>query len=191
MMTANDRSLQTNRARLAKYFGLAVIGSCLLTLSSYLAVPMVPVPITMQTLAVTVIGALYGWRLGFATIVFWLIQGAMGLPVFAGGASGPAVFLGFSAGYLIAFPLAAAATGWLTQIGWGRGRPMMAFLSMLIGNAICLIVGTAWLSTFIGAEAAFLSGFAPFIPGAIIKSVMGVGCLYLAYHFTRAKRSNL
>ncbi|MEM1087719.1 MAG: biotin transporter BioY [Pseudomonadota bacterium] len=187
MMTAQDNATQIRDARIFKYIGLPVIGSCLLTISSYLSVPMVPVPITMQTLAVTLIGALYGWRLGFATVVFWLAQGAMGLPVFAGGASGLVAFGGPTAGYLIAFPFAAAATGLLTQIGWGRGRPVLAFLAMLIGNAICLIVGTAWLSVLIGFEPAFLVGFAPFIPGAVIKSAMGVASLYLWHQIARSR----
>ena len=65
-----------------------VVGSLFLTLSSYIEVPMVPVPVTMQTFAVALVGALYGWRLGGVTIVAWLVQGALGLPVLAGGAAG-------------------------------------------------------------------------------------------------------
>ncbi|MEM1035831.1 MAG: biotin transporter BioY [Pseudomonadota bacterium] len=171
---------------LIRNFGLALIGSCLLTLSSYLSVPMVPVPITMQTLAVTLIGALYGWRLGFATVVFWLAQGAMGLPVFAGGASGPAALMGPTGGYLVAFPFAAVATGWLIQ-GAKVDKPILAMSSMLIGNAICLLGGLAWLSTFTGLEQAFALGVAPFIPGAIIKSMMGVAALRLVYEIGRAR----
>ncbi|MEL7232687.1 MAG: biotin transporter BioY [Pseudomonadota bacterium] len=121
-MSVENTVSQVSGSRIAKYVGLALIGSGLLTLSSYLSVPMFPVPITMQTLAVTVIGALYSWRLGFATVVFWLAQGAMGLPVFAGGASGIAALFGPTGGYLIAFPFAATATGFLVQMGDRRRR---------------------------------------------------------------------
>ena len=65
-----------------------LFGSLILTAGSYITVPMVPVPITMQTFAITVVGAVYGWRLGGLTVLFWLMQGALGLPVFAPGAVG-------------------------------------------------------------------------------------------------------
>ena len=102
----------------AKALGLIIGGAVLMTVSSYLVVPMVPVPITMQTLAVTTIGTIYGPRLGFLTIVFWLGLGAIGLPVFAGGGGGWEHLTGPTAGYLIAFPFAAAVTGWLVMAGW-------------------------------------------------------------------------
>jgi biotin transport system substrate-specific component len=154
-------------------------GSILLTISSYISIPMIPVPITMQTLAVTTIGALFGWRLGMMTVVFWLLQGAMGLPVFANGSGGIAHLLGPTSGYLFAFPIAAAATGALVERGWNGKRAIMAFLAMLLGNFICLSLGTLWLSAQIGLSNAIALGFAPFLVGAVIKSVMGVAILKL------------
>ncbi|AEM40759.1 biotin transporter BioY [Ketogulonicigenium vulgare] len=159
---------------------LAVIGgSLLLALSSYIEVPMFPVPITMQTFAVTLIGALYGARLGAATVAAWLVQGAMGLPVLAGGAAGLLHFAGPTAGYLIAFPLAAALVGWLVARGWNGQRALLAFAAMLLGNAVCLVVGAAWLSLMIGVSAAVTGGVLPFIIGGVLKSALGAACLGL------------
>ena len=152
-------------------------GSLFLTLSSYLEVPMIPVPVTMQTFAVALVGALYGWRLGGLTIVAWLMQGALGLPVLAGGAAGAAHFVGPTAGYLFAFPVAGIAVGWLAERGWNGRRPWRAFVAMLIGNGLCLVLGAAWLAALIGLEPAIMTGFAPFLIGAVLKA--GLGALTL------------
>ncbi|HEY9279013.1 MAG TPA: biotin transporter BioY [Eoetvoesiella sp.] len=150
-----------------------IVGMLLLALSSYITIPMVPVPITLQTLVVTLIGALYGWRLGAATIVFWLAAGALGLPVLADGSFGLQKFMGPTAGYLFAFPLAGALTGWLVQQGWNGTKLFRAFLAMLAGTALCLFFGAAWLAFTIGAEKALLHGVAPFLLGAVLKSMAG------------------
>ena len=95
--------------RSAAWQAVAVLlGTLFLTLSSYIVVPMVPVPMTMQTFAVTMVGALFGWRLGAATIIAWLVEGAIGFPVLAGGTGGLFAFMGPTAGYLFAFPAAGA-----------------------------------------------------------------------------------
>lgn len=160
---------------------ILVLSGCLvLTGSSYVAIPMVPVPITGQTLAVTLIGALYGWRLGMFTVAVWLGLGAAGLPVFSGGSGGADAFTGPTAGYLVAFFFAAGATGWLVSQGWNGARWGLAFAAMLIGNAICLTVGAGWLASQIGAAPALSNGLYPFLPGAVIKSAMGAGLLVLA-----------
>jgi biotin transport system substrate-specific component len=154
-----------------------VLGTALLALSSYIEVPMVPVPVTMQTFAVTLIGALYGWRLGAATVAAWLVEGAVGLPVLAGGASGIAHFFGPTAGYLFAFPVVAALTGWLAERGWNGARPMLAFMSMGLGNALCLVLGAAWLAAGIGLEKAIEFGVAPFLLGGFLKSALAAAVL--------------
>lgn len=77
-----------------------VVGTIMLTLSSYITVPMYPVPVTMQTYAILMVGALYGWRMGTLTVIAWLGQAAIGMPVLAGGTGGPAVFVGPTAGYI-------------------------------------------------------------------------------------------
>lgn len=155
-------------------------GTVFLALSSYIEVPMVPVPVTMQTFAVTLVGAVYGWRLGTITILAWLAQGAMGLPVLAGGAAGAYHFVGPTAGYLLAFPLAGALTGWLVEQGWNGRRVGLAFVAMLLGNAVCLIVGAAWLAVLIGIEPAIVNGVAPFVIGGVLKSALGAAVLQVA-----------
>ncbi|MBK4215133.1 biotin transporter BioY [Paracoccus caeni] len=164
---------------LALQVAAVLLGTVLLTLSSQIAVPMVPVPITMQTYAVTLIGALYGWRLGGVTLLVWLAEGAAGLPVFSMGRSGLETFIGPSGGYLVAFPLAAALSGWLVERGWNGSRLVLAFAAMLAGNVLCLIIGAAWLATLVGAKAAIVQGVLPFIVGAVLKSGLAAMTLRL------------
>lgn len=157
----------------------AVIGVLALILASRIDVPMVPVPMSMQTFAVLLIGALYGMRLGTLTVLVWLALGALGLPVFAGGTGGMARLMGPTAGYLIAFPIAAACVGWLASRGWNQDRLAWAFGAMLIGHVICLGLGALWLARIIGFEAALAKGVTPFLLGAILKSVLVVVALKL------------
>ena len=165
---------------------LAVLfGTLVLAASSQVSVPMVPVPMTMQTLAVTLVGALYGWRLGGLTILVWLAQGALGLPVFAGGSGGFVRFFGPTAGYLLAFPVAGALTGWLVERGWNGSKLLLACAAMLIGNALCLVLGAAWLAAMVGLPKAIAVGVAPFLLGAALKSVLGAGVLKLIDSGTR------
>src|SRR5690606_17881560 len=163
--------LQT-RSPAVKLFAV-IFGTLVLAASSHISVPMVPVPITMQTLAVTLVGALYGWRLGGLTVLAWLAEGALGLPVFAGGTGGFARFLGPTGGYLLAFPLAAVLSGWLVERGWNGRRVVLAFAAMLAGNAVCLLVGASWLATIVGLQKAIAVGLAPFVIGGVLKSVLG------------------
>jgi biotin transport system substrate-specific component len=164
---------------LAWRVGAVVLGTLFLTLSSYVEVPMVPVPVTMQTFAVAMVGALYGWRLGAITIIAWLAEAAVGLPVLSGGAAGAHHFVGPTAGYLFAFPVMGAMIGWLAERGWNGRRPVLAFVSMLLGNAFCLLAGGAWLAVLFGAEVAWTSGIAPFIIGGVLKSALGAALLAL------------
>jgi biotin transport system substrate-specific component len=162
-----------------------VAGALLLALSSHIAIPMVPVPITMQTFAVTLVGALYGWRLGAVTIVLWLVMGAAGLPVLSPGATGIGRFVGPAGGYLFAFPIAGALVGWLAERGWNGQRVFFAFAAMLIGNALCLFLGAAWLATIVGAEKAVVAGVLPFIVGGVLKSALGAAALRALTPFGR------
>ncbi|MER9947426.1 biotin transporter BioY [Mesorhizobium sp. M0047] len=162
---------------LAWQVGAVVLGTLFLALSSYIEVPMLPVPVTMQTFAVTLIGALYGWRLGAVTIAAWLVEGAVGFPVLAGGAAGVQHFVGPTGGYLFAFPIVGALVGWLAELGWNGNRVMLAFAAMLLGNLACLVLGTMWLAIMIGAEQAITFGFLPFIVGGLLKSALGAATL--------------
>ena len=189
--------LRLHSRSLAWQIGAVVLGSLFLALSSYIEVPMVPVPVTMQTFAVTLVGALYGWRFGALTIAAWLVEGAAGFPVLAGGAAGVQHFVDPPGGYLFAFPIVCALvgrlaehglnaacgtgrySGWLAERGWNGNRVLLAFAAMLSGNLLCLVLGTAWLAVMIGAEKAITFGFLPFIVGGLLKSALGAATLKL------------
>jgi biotin transport system substrate-specific component len=153
---------------------LIAVGTMLLTLSAKVNLPLPYVPMTLQTLAVLVIGATYGWRLGGATVMVYLAEGAIGLPVFAGPVGGLAPLVGPTAGYLVGFVVAALATGWLSERGWDRSVPLL-FLAMGLGHIIILASGFAWLGFGMkfGAERAWLLGIAPFIAASVIKNTLG------------------
>jgi biotin transport system substrate-specific component len=152
-----------------RWIVLMIAGSTLLALSSQVAVPLNPVPITMQTFAVLVIGAAYGWRLGAATVALYLAEGAIGLPVFAELSSGPAALFGPTGGYLFGFLLAAAIAGFLAERGWDRDIPRTA-LAMLAGNIALYAPGLIWLSGFVGGfDNAVAFGLMPFLGGDLLK----------------------
>lgn len=157
-----------------------VFGTFILALTSQVEVPMVPVPITLQTLVVPLIGALYGWRLGMLTVLAWLGEAAIGMPVLAGGSGGILAFVGPTGGYLASFPIIAGLTGYLAQAGWNGKRVGFAFISFLIANALCLVIGALWLASLIGLEKAIAFGVTPFLIGAIIKSALGAAILKAA-----------
>ncbi|WP_337997221.1 biotin transporter BioY [Oleispirillum naphthae] len=179
--------LWARRQSLPVQGGLLIAGVMALVLSSRVAIPVGPVPVTLQTLAVSLVGALYGRRLGGACVVAWLLAGAAGLPVFAGASAGVQKFLGPTAGYLFAFPLAAMAVGWLVERGWDRGRFLRLLALMVLSNAICLLFGAAWLGSAIGLEKALIRGVAPFLVGAALKSILGA--LVLALLSARSVRA--
>ena len=167
---------------------LCVAGVVALAVASKISIPMVPVPITLQTFALTFLAVLFGWRLGGLCVVAWLLAGAAGLPVFSGETAGVAKFVGPTAGYLFAFPIATIAIGAMVERGYVGRSLMRLFGVMLIGNAICLAIGAAWLSGTIGAEKALLKGVLPFLVGAGLKSALAALCLKLVVPILGAPR---
>jgi biotin transporter BioY len=157
---------------------LVIAGSLLIALSAQLAVrlPFTPVPITAQTLAVLLTGALLGWRRGVAAVLLYLGEGLAGLPVFAGGGAGPGHMAGPTGGYLIGFLLAAFTTGWLAERGWDR-RFGTTFLAMLAGNVLLYVPGLLWLTQFVGADKVLALGLYPFIIGDLIKVLIAAALL--------------
>lgn len=156
-------------------------GMALLALSSRAELPMVPVPMTLQTLAVLLIGSLYGLWWGGVTVASWLTAGALGAPAFSGGASGFTHLIGPTGGYLFGFLIAAVVTGWLAERGWNGARPMLAFAAMIFGHAICLTFGAVWLARSTGLADAITGGVTPFMFGAVVKSAAGAALLYLLW----------
>jgi len=152
-----------------RYAVLAVAGSLLVAAAAQINVPMIPVPMTLQTLAVLAIGAAYGARLGAATLALYALEGAVGLPVFAEFKSG---FMLASFGYVLGFILAAGLVGWLAERGWDRSAPRM-FAAMLMGAAVLYVPGLIWLSPWVGGFGlAVQYGLTPFIVGDLVKAAI-------------------
>jgi biotin transport system substrate-specific component len=145
-------------------------GALLIALSAQLrfALPFSPVPITGQTFAVLLLGALYGSTRGPATVVTYLALGGLGLPVFAGGTFGIARLIGPTAGYLVGFVAAAFLVGFLSERGWDR-KPWTTAVSMIIGNGVIYVAGVLWLSMFVGWPAVLSAGILPFLAGDAVK----------------------
>ena len=157
---------------------LAVVGFALLTaLLAQLRfdLPYSPVPITGQTFAVLLAGAVLGLRRGFASQASYLALGAMGMPVFAGGLGGPMVLAGPTAGYLWSFPVAAGLLGWLVERGASRSTAKLA-LSLFASDFLILASGTTWLALLFGQPARVVLqwGVVPFIVSNVVK-VAAVG----------------
>jgi biotin transport system substrate-specific component len=162
---------------------LVVAGTALLTISAKLQVPFWPVPMTLQTLVVLLIGAAYGARLGGITVAAYLVQGALGLPVFATGA-GPAYLAGPTGGYLAGFLVAAIAVGWLADKGYGR-TAVTTLAAFLGGEIIMYSLGVGWLSSFAGLEKAVVLGFTPFMLAEATKLALACLLLPAAWKLTR------
>lgn len=159
--------------------GLAVAAaSVLIAACARVAIPLpfTPVPLSGATLGVLYAGALLGSRRGAAAVLLYLLQGAAGLPVFAGGAAGLPHFLGPTGGYLLGFPVGAYVVGRLAERGWDRS-PARAFAMTLLGSLPVLALGCLGLSRFMPASAALDAGLWPFIPGDLIKAAVTAGLL--------------
>lgn len=149
---------------------LALAGSMFLAVCARIQVPMWPVPMTMQTFGVMALGLALGARLGMASVALYLVQGAVGLPVFASGA-GPAQFIGPTGGYLIGFLPMVWLIGMLADRGWSRRVPK-ALIAAVMGSVLLYVCGGAWLGSLIGLEAAFIQGVVPFVLGDLLKSAL-------------------
>ncbi|RWC25123.1 MAG: biotin transporter BioY [Mesorhizobium sp.] len=158
-------------ARLATQLLLAIVGTLVLTLSAKTRVLLGPVDISMQTLAVFLIAAAFGMRLGVATLLLYMAEGAMGLPVFQGTPEkgiGVAYMLGSTGGYLAGFVVMAAIVGWAADRGWDR-HPIKLFNAILVAEIVMMAMGFAWLALLIGPEKSWQFGVVPFIVGDLIK----------------------
>jgi biotin transport system substrate-specific component len=164
---------------------VALAGTALLTLSAKTQVPFYPVPMTMQTFVVLVIGMAFGWRLGAATVVLYLVEGAFGLPVFAGTPEkgiGLAYMAGPTGGYLVGFAVAAAVVGYLGERGWDRNL-LTTLLAMIIGTAVIFAFGSAWLAQLIGFDKAIEFGVVPFLWAAVFKILLAAAVLPACWKF--------
>lgn len=157
---------------------LILAGSLLIAIAAQIKIPLPfsPVPITGQTFAVLLLGALYGSKRGPATVLIYLALGVTGMPIFAGAAAGIAPLLGPTGGYLVGFLAAAYLVGLLSERGWDR-KPWSAAMGMIIGNTVIYALGILWLAYYVGWGKVLATGVLPFIPGDIIK--IGLATLLL------------
>jgi biotin transport system substrate-specific component len=166
------QSAETSPAfRALRFVGLALVGTLLLTLSAKIKVPFYPVEMTMQTFMILALAAAYGRNLAVATVLLYLAQGAMGLPVFTGSPErgiGLAYMMGPTGGYLAGFIVCAAIVGAAADRGWSTSILKMA-LAMLVGLTALFVLGVAWLSTLIGFDGAIVHGVLPFLLGDATK----------------------
>lgn len=158
-------------ARLVTQLFLAIAGTLLLTLSAKTKVMLGPVDMSLQTLAIFLIAAAFGMRLAVATLVLYMLEGAMGFPVFQSTPEkgiGLAYMVGTTGGYLAGFVVMAAIAGWAADRGFDR-NPFKLFGALLIAEVIMMAMGFAWLATIIGAEKAWQFGVVPFIVPDLVK----------------------
>lgn len=188
-----DTALPTDdrMRRILRDVGIAIAGSLLLTLSAKTQIPFWPVPMTMQTFVVMVIGMALGPRLGTATVALYLAQGAMGLPVFAGTPEkgiGLAYMMGPTGGYLAGFLAGAWLCGVLAERGWDRSW-LKSGIAAGLGHAAIFCLGVLWLQGLIGWEKAFQFGVAPFWAATLLKTALAVAVLPPAWALVRKIRS--
>lgn len=152
---------------------LVLVGSALLGISAQVSVPMFPVPMTLQTLVVSMIGLAYGSRLGAVTVLAYLAEGAMGLPVFANFSAGIAPLMGPTAGFLWGFVGMAWLTGLLVERGLDRGFAKL-FVAAFIPALLLFVPGVLVLKlvTGMGWQAALMAGMVPFLLGALVKAIV-------------------
>jgi biotin transporter BioY len=148
-----------------------------------------PIPITGQSFAVTLTGALLGSRLGAMALIAYIIEGCSGLPFFANSAAGLGVLLGPSGGYLVSFPAAAYITGAFAEHGWDR-KFITAAAAMAIGSALILAAGWAWLVVLKTPPAnAFKVGVLPFLLGDVVKIMLAAAVLPTGWAILKRKAS--
>lgn len=165
------------RPSLARDAVLVVLGSVLLAISAKVQVPFWPVPMTMQTCVVLMLGAHAGLRVAAPTVALYLIEGAVGLPVFSTGA-GLAFMAGPTGGYLAGFLLSAFFVSFAFERGFNRTIATTSLI-ILLGDMVILGFGFAWLSTLIGVEKALAVGVVPFLPAEALKIALTIASVQL------------
>jgi biotin transport system substrate-specific component len=166
-------AIRSSAERIGQGLALALGGSLLLALSAKVQVPFYPVPLTLQTLIVLLLGAALGARLAAASVALYLVEGLVGLPVFAGAVAGPVYMAGPTGGFLVGFLAAAALVGFAADRRWDRS--WMGLLgSLSLGHAVVFAFGFLWLAELVGAQKAFAAGVAPFALATIVKTLLAV-----------------
>jgi biotin transport system substrate-specific component len=162
---------------------LVLAGTALIAIAAKIKVPFYPVPMTLQTLAIGLIAATYGLRLGTLTVIAYLSEGLLGLPIFTNtppAVAGPLYFLGPTGGFLIGFAVLAMVVGWAADRGFDRSA-IRLFAAILVGEILMFALGFIWLAWFaqlssggsgFGVAIALAAGVTPFIWGDLLKSAL-------------------
>jgi biotin transport system substrate-specific component len=187
-------------ARALRFALLAVLGVIFIALCAQARVPFYPVPMTGQTFAVLLVGTVFGWRLGIATLLLYMGAGAVGIPVFANWSHGPGVIAGATGGYIIGFVLAAALLGYLAQRGWSRNI-VLSIVGMVLAEILIYLPGVPWLAVWYGStgaqylkdgqsawDAAFASGLTPFLLGDLLKLLLAAFIVAAGWRLFGRKR---
>jgi len=165
-----------------------LMGTIFVAISSQISyyLPFSPIPVTGQTLAVLLTGTILGSRRGGLSLALYVLEGVLGLPVFAGGTSGIPVLIGPTFGYLIGFIFAGVVVGLLAEKGYDHRWFSMAF-SFFVGQLIIYFFGALWLTSFVGIKQIFILGVAPFLFGDFIK--MGMAIILLPSFWKLVKKT--
>ena len=155
-----------------KYFLIILVSSILLAISAKLRIPFYPVPMTMQTFVVLLIGICFGWKLGGTIITFYLLEGIIGLPVFSGTpekGSGIVYFVGPTMGYLLGFVFAAMICGVFKY----NKNIAANFFKLILSVSIIYFLGVIWLGTLLGWDKPIINlGVTPFLLAELFKMVL-------------------
>ena len=157
--------------KIAKVILVAVLGTLLLTISAKIKIPFYPVPMTMQTFVVLLLGVSFGWRLGLFTIALYLIEGIAGLPVFAGTPEkgvGIVYFIGPTMGYLVGFLIAVCLTGLFKF----KNNFIINFIKLIFAVSTIYLFGMLWLAKFTGWDKVFMAGAQPFLLAEFFKILL-------------------
>jgi biotin transport system substrate-specific component len=172
-------------------FALVLSGAVLTALAAQIAIPMWPVPVTGQTFAVLLVGAVLGASRGALSMITYFSLGAAGLPVFTGAVSG--ITFGTTFGYLVGFIAAAAVVGALAERKWHL-RVSGVLASFVIGNAVIYLFGLPWLAFALAnldlannASAVLTAGLLPFLVGDAMKMALAAAALPLAWKYLGSK----
>jgi len=161
---------------------LVVAGAALVTVLAQVAIPLWPVPITGQTLAVLLVGSTLGWARGAISMVLYAVLGLVGVPVYSDGSHGAGVLFGATGGYIVGFIVSAALVGWLAERQWDR-KILKAIVTFVAGSVVVFAIGLPWLAVVLHTDlpTTLQYGLYPFIIGGIIKAAIAAALLPLAW----------
>ena len=166
-----EKTIQLTDSHQLRMTVYAALFAAMIAAGAFISVPIGPVPIVLQNMFILLAGLMLGWRWGLAAVAVYLLAGALGLPVFAGGTGGIGRFAGPTGGYLIGFLPAVFVVGFLSKRGKGWQRILMEIISMILGSLIVYMFGVPWLKIVTGMtmQKALTLGLLPFLIGDAIK----------------------